>query len=169
MLKNSPINTNMNKQCGFTLIELLVAMAILSIAIAIAVPSFNSFTSSNKQVVAINQLTGAFSLARSEAVTRNARMTLSATGGNWAQGWTLTATTSGTQVRVGPAIPTTVTVTNTGPTSVEFNSDGTLRTNISTTGFSITLCDSQRANSKERVISLIASGKYSVTEGNNCP
>ena len=168
MLKKPPINNNMKKEAGLTLIELVSTMAVLAIVAAIAVPSFNMFISGNKKSAAVNQLTGAFAVARSEAVTRNARMTLSATGGDWAQGWTITATTSGTQVKVGPAIPQTVTVTNTGPTTVEFNSDGTLRTALPA-GFTITICDSKRPGSPEKIISLIASGKYSVTEGAACP
>ena len=81
MLTNFTITTSMKKQLGLTLIELMVSLAAVAVLIAIAVPSFKSFSTSGKKSAAVNSLTGAFAIARSEAVTRNARMTLAANGG----------------------------------------------------------------------------------------
>ena len=39
----------MNKQVGFTLVEILIAVAILSILMAIAVPSYNSYVMQSRR------------------------------------------------------------------------------------------------------------------------
>jgi type IV fimbrial biogenesis protein FimT len=85
----------MRKEAGFTLVELLVAMAVLGILLAVAVPAFGKLVQDHRLTTATNRLVFALHLARSEAVRRNARVTLcnSADGiscandGGWEQGW----------------------------------------------------------------------------------
>ena len=80
---------------GFTLIELIVSMAVFAILVAIAAPSFNSFTDSSRRASQVNNFTGALSYARSEAIKRGnnisvcSRTTASTEtcGGSWANGW----------------------------------------------------------------------------------
>jgi type IV fimbrial biogenesis protein FimT len=57
---------------GFTLLEVLIAMAILGILVAVAVPSFGTFTANQHLVGAAEQVYGHLQQARLEAVTRNA-------------------------------------------------------------------------------------------------
>lgn len=88
------VKTNQNQQ-GITLIELLVAMSILTILLAVGVPSFSQFTANSRLESYANTLFSHMSLARSEAVKRNARVVVCkssdnstcAGSGDWSQGW----------------------------------------------------------------------------------
>lgn len=80
---------------GVTLIELLVAMSVLSILLAVGVPSFSQFTANTRLNSYANILFSHLSLARSEAIKRNTHVAIckSADGltcagaGDWSQGW----------------------------------------------------------------------------------
>ena len=56
---------------GFTLVELMVTLAVAAILIAIAVPSFRNIMASNRLNTAANELVGAITAARMEAIQRN--------------------------------------------------------------------------------------------------
>lgn len=56
---------------GFTLIELMVTIAVLSIVMLVAVPSFNSLVQGNRLTGQTNQFVAALNLAKAEAVKRN--------------------------------------------------------------------------------------------------
>ncbi len=70
---------------GFTMIELLATLSVTAILVAIAVPSFSSFTLQQRIKAASGDLYLELSKARSEAVRRNANITLQPT--NTASGW----------------------------------------------------------------------------------
>lgn len=80
---------------GFTLIELMVTASILVILTLVAAPSFNDAFLSNKLASYANNFVASAHLARSEAIKRNATVTLCrsadaatcATTGGWQQGW----------------------------------------------------------------------------------
>jgi type IV fimbrial biogenesis protein FimT len=80
---------------GMTLIELMTAITVLGILVAVAAPSFRSFTANNKVVATTNDLVTALNLARSEALRRGGNavacasttMTGCSGSGNWANGW----------------------------------------------------------------------------------
>ncbi|MGH8786582.1 MAG: GspH/FimT family pseudopilin [Cupriavidus necator] len=76
---------------GFTLVELLCAMSVLAILAVAAAPSFSSLIANQRVRGASLDLTSALLLARSEAVKRNATVTLAATGAAWTTGWAVTA------------------------------------------------------------------------------
>lgn len=82
-------------QAGFTLIELMAVVSILSIVLALAAPSFTAFSASQRLRGASTDLVTTLLAARSEAIKRNAEVTVSAdvAGGsaNWGRGWTATA------------------------------------------------------------------------------
>ncbi|WP_370299378.1 GspH/FimT family pseudopilin [Abyssibacter sp.] len=61
----------MSRGRGFTLIELLVAIAVASILLAVAVPSFRGLIASNRSASDANALLSVLILARSEAIKRN--------------------------------------------------------------------------------------------------
>lgn len=95
--KTMPLRPN-----GLTLVELLVVLAIFTILIVSAAPSFIDTFRNNYVASRANELIVSFSLARSEAVKRSGLvaicagtdLTCSGTGSNWANGWVIGADTN---------------------------------------------------------------------------
>jgi type IV fimbrial biogenesis protein FimT len=76
---------------GYNLLELLVTLAIVAILASIAAPSFSVFIENQRVRSAANDLMATMNLARSEAVTRNASITVSEATGGWSNGWIVKA------------------------------------------------------------------------------
>lgn len=74
---------------GFTLIELVVSIAVAAILATLAAPSFREFIATQRIRNASFDLTSALTLARSEAITRNASVSLLRTATTWGGGWTV--------------------------------------------------------------------------------
>ena len=146
---------------GFTLIELLVVVAMISIMLAIAVPSFRSFISNYRVTSAVNDFLQGIAVTRNEALKRGRRVVMmpnDSTGtpsvtGNWKYGWTVfvdvnnnnvldsAEISGGNLVFKHEALPTAITLTAPqSATSVPFT-DGTSKTYVSYdgTGYARTL------------------------------
>ncbi len=74
---------------GFTLIELLVTIAVISVLIGIAIPNFTAIIQSNRLSTCANDLVTALNFARSEAIKRITRVTVTQNGGDWSKGWVI--------------------------------------------------------------------------------
>ena len=81
---------------GFTLVEMIITVAIAAIVLGMGVPGFQQLIRANRTVTEVNRLVTALSLARSEAVKRNATVAMCrasgsncslAPGVNWENGW----------------------------------------------------------------------------------
>lgn len=59
---------------GFTLVELMVTIAVASVLMAVAVPSFNQLIVTNRLIAQANEVVAAMNFARSEAIKRNTRI-----------------------------------------------------------------------------------------------
>lgn len=84
------------KTRGFTLIELMVVVALAAIMASLAAPSFKSFVSGQRVKTAASDFAMAAIFARSEAIKRNADVTVTpATSGatGWKDGWSVAAGT----------------------------------------------------------------------------
>jgi len=87
---------------GFTLVEMMITVAILAVLLAIATPSFNSALLGSRLTSYANNLVASANLARSEAVKRNANISLcvSSNGtscestGEWKNGWIVACKTN---------------------------------------------------------------------------
>lgn len=79
---------------GFTLIELMTVFAITAIALALAVPSFKNFTASQRVKAASGDLMTAAIFARSEAINRNTRVSVTPSASGWMGGWTIATSTA---------------------------------------------------------------------------
>ncbi len=123
------------KQTGLSLIELVVGLAILSIVVTVATPSYIARIANLRVRDVAEGLQGGVQLARAEALSRNAQVQLSVDADlGWTVGCvTVTATCPASiNTRSGADNPPNVTVnftfadtsTSTGPGSVAFDSLG---------------------------------------------
>lgn len=83
----------MKKNSGFTLLELVITLGLVSIVVAIAIPSMTTFTQNDRLTTNINSLIGHLAYARSEAVKRSQQVSVCASNdaltcsGSWGDGW----------------------------------------------------------------------------------
>ncbi|MEN9903641.1 MAG: hypothetical protein RLZZ555_206 [Pseudomonadota bacterium] len=90
-------------QHGLTLIESIVTLSIVAILASLGAPSFQTLIRSERLTVYSNSMLSTIWLARSEAIKRNARITLCksadgkscTTAGDWAQGGLLFVDSNG--------------------------------------------------------------------------
>lgn len=113
---------------GFTLPELLIVVTVLGVLLAAGLPAFGEFVRNQRVKTASFDIFSSLVVARSEAITRNASVTVSPTGGAWTNGWSVTDS-GGTVLRTMGAVPN-VTITGPAggpaPTSVVFRGSGRL-------------------------------------------
>ena len=113
-------------QGGFTITELMIVVAVASVLVAAALPSYTQFVRNQRVKTASFELFSTLIQARSEAIVRNASVTITLTGGNWANGWTVTDS-GGATLRTESSIPN---ITLTGPASVTYNGSGRLAATV---------------------------------------
>ncbi|MBK1654356.1 GspH/FimT family pseudopilin [Allochromatium vinosum] len=88
----TPLSTA-GRQTGFTLLELMVTVAVATILLAIAVPSFQDVIRRNRLAAATNDFLASIYYTRSEAVKEDKRAIMCASSngstctGSWADGW----------------------------------------------------------------------------------
>src|SRR5260370_31984990 len=81
----------MQASLGFTLIELVVTLTVLAILATVALPSYQNFVLTQRVRGASYDLMTSLVFARSEAIKRNASVSMTQAAGGWAQGWTVSA------------------------------------------------------------------------------
>jgi len=153
------------RQAGFTLVELMAVVTVLSIAMAMAAPSFASFSSNQRLRGAATDLVTTLLTARSEAIKRNALVSVSAAAedgsANWGHGW-VAAVPGGQQIDrkevaggqiAGPA----------SPAAIVFDGSGRITT---AGGVSIQLSDATgSADVPPRCVSIDLSGRPQIRVG----
>lgn len=146
------MNKNMKKSNGFTLAELMVVIAIIAVVAAVGFPGIQDLSASSKLSTSANSLLASFHRARSEALRGATNVQITAVGGDWADGWTVTYTNSDgphtvTSDRLANGITVTADPVGAEPfaTSYRYNLQGRLQTaggvNINTN--QILFCDSR--------------------------
>ena len=120
---------------GFTLVEALIVIGVLAVLAGLTAPGFRAMVVKQQLKNAGYDLASTITLARSEALTRNAAVTVAPPDGNWAHGWTVTEE-SGTVIRRQNGYQRIVL---NGPANVIFSGEG--RPNSTATPFAVTAGD----------------------------
>ena len=160
-----------SRQCwgrsrGFTLVELMVTVAVFAIVAAIAAPAMQSMIAAGRLSGATGELVTALQLARSEAVRRNAAVTIcsSANGvncsgsGDWSR-WIVTGSdnTAGTIDTIRDRT-VNAELRLSGPgAGIQFNPSGLIRAQQG-----LTVCaPTDKVADNQRVITVLISGVVS--------
>lgn len=151
-------------QRAFTLIELLVTLSVAAIVLTMAVPAFTGFIKSHRVRSAAESLYGTLALARTEAIKRNAAVTVSAQDADWAQGWTVTAPGLGAPLLQQDALQDIA--VSSSSSSIVYAPNGRPS---SGGGASFSVCDAAAtASVQARVVSLDPGGYVSIALGDGC-
>ena len=167
----------MNTQRGFTLVELLITLAIASILITVAVPSFRTIVLDNRLSTHANDFIADIQLARSEAIKRqrNTQICISTTfannpptctgGTNWTAGWIVwvdidrdNAVDAGEVIQVHEPFSGNATLTSAAKSSFRYDSIG-----LVDGADTLTLCD-DRNGERGRQITISNAGRPSVAD-----
>lgn len=156
---------------GFTLIELMVTVAVAGILAVVAVPAMTALVNGNRLAGNTSEMTSALSLARAEAIRRNAPVSIcrSTNGMTCAGGadWSSWIVVSGTDVIRSNAATGNTQIS--GPAGgILFRSSGLIDGERR-----VTVCvPSDQPEQNQRVITVMVSGNL-VTErasgGGTCP
>jgi type IV fimbrial biogenesis protein FimT len=121
----------LSNQSGFTIIELMIVVAIAGILAVFAMPSFEDTIDNQRIRKAVSDMHLSLLEARSEAIKRNANITINRTSTSWLNGWTVQS--GGTVLRTYNALSDKLTVNcdtdannavNACPDSITFNRNG---------------------------------------------
>ncbi|PKM43219.1 MAG: pilus assembly protein [Gammaproteobacteria bacterium HGW-Gammaproteobacteria-1] len=156
---------------GFTLVELIITLAVMAIALALAIPSFQTLFENNRTTTQANELVAAMNLARSEAIRIGASVSVEAAPGGFQNGWCVhVGAGCGTidELRTFPAM-NQITIDSLGETLITFDARGVktlpvAQVNITLSPSSCPPGDMNRA----RAININNTGRLSITRI-NCP
>ena len=167
---------------GFSLVELMVTVAVLSIVLGIAVPSFNTLVQQHRVTTQSNDLLAALTATRSEAIKNNRNIALCAadaadattcnTSGNWSH-WIITMGSSATVLRRGSINTASgIQISSTlASNRIVFGADGLARTGagnnpvlIGANNGSVVICSSKLSTNNRRTIAVTAGGSFSTTK-----
>lgn len=147
---------------GFTTIELMTVVVVVGILAMIAVPSFSNMMANNRIKAASSNLHMSLLKARSEAIKRNASVTVTPNAGGWVAGWRVQAGATDLGVEAAPQGVTIVT-TPSPLASITYRSSGRIQNgNVS---FQVDDAANLLAAEHTRCVSVSLSGMPAVKGG----
>jgi len=148
---------------GFTLVEMMVVMVIAAILAGVAAPSFSKAIASQRAKSAGTDVYLALLKARSEAIRRNAVVTLAPKTGGWQNGWQIVNPGDATDILEDHGAASSVAIT--GPTSVVYRPSGRLQAG-SSVSFAVTVGTGASASS--HCVAVELSGQPYTKSGTSC-
>lgn len=136
---------------GFTLLELMIVVAIMGVLLAMAGPPFSQMMANERVRSTAFDIQSSLLRTRSEALTRNASVTVTPNSSNWSLGWSIADPANpGIYIEQHPATGSADIV---GPNSVTYTSVG--RLNAATNSFDI----SATSATAKRCVSIELTGR----------
>lgn len=140
-------------QRGFTLIEAIVVMTLMAILAGLSAASFSWLNQTTRIRSAAFDLVADLDFARSEAIKRNANVSISPVSGSWNNGWAITG--GGTTLRQRGALGGQVEFVTPEPGALTYDGAGRM-TAGNVTNFQI--CPPTRGNISGRTVRVDTSG-----------
>lgn len=153
-----------SSEAGFTLMELIIAIILVSILAGLAAPAYSSLIASQRAKSIATDLFSSLLIARSEAVAKNASVTLSPKSNNWLNGWQVKSADNTVLDDQGSISGATITLTPNGTTSVVYSASGRLTTSAPT--FLITT--TYGSSTVNQCVSVSLSGRPYMKESSTC-
>ena len=160
MDKPSPGN---RRRHGFTLVELMVVVAIAAILAGVAAPSFSKAIASQRAKSAGTDVYLALLKARSEAIKRNAAVTLAPKTGGWQNGWQIVNPVDATDILEDHGVAAGATIT--GPTSVVYRPSGRL---LAGSAASVVVTVGSGSNATSQCVAVELNGQPYTKAGSSC-
>jgi len=155
---------DMMRDRGFTLIEALVVLSIVAIVLAIGAPNLSFLIGSMNARSASFDLIGDLALARSEAIKRNAPVSVvPLVDGDWSRGWRVMA--GAATLRQREALPPSLSVTSAANTGLQFGANGRIGTDIDTVNATWAITSS---NATPRCVVITPTGAARSKVGGTC-
>ncbi len=113
------------REGGFSLVELMTVIAVVAILGTVALPSYRQFVLTQRLRQASYDLMSSLMLARSEAIKRNAAVSMTQAAGGWTRGWVVA--TGATSLVTQDPYESTISITDSPAlTAITYSNDGRL-------------------------------------------